>query len=144
MALHRDIYWVGKQWAVTGFGVQAIDQRLTGTFDIEVSRLWDDDLSARTRAFGWVNGADFDRALGLARARFPQPPQKAVSLVESVLELIQQPTPAPAPQPKPSLDTEQHTNGTPVSAELPRTALPMQLRTQGQLARFLPQWRIRR
>ena len=20
MALHRDIYWVGKQWAVTGFG----------------------------------------------------------------------------------------------------------------------------
>ena len=36
MALHRDIYWVGRQWAVTGFGVQAVDQRLKGTFDIEV------------------------------------------------------------------------------------------------------------
>ena len=23
MALHRDIYWVGKQWAVTGYGMQA-------------------------------------------------------------------------------------------------------------------------
>jgi len=23
MALHRDIYWVGRQWAVTGYGIQA-------------------------------------------------------------------------------------------------------------------------
>jgi len=42
MALHRDIYWVGRQWAVTGFGIQAIDQRLKGSFDIEMSRVWDE------------------------------------------------------------------------------------------------------
>jgi hypothetical protein len=27
MALHRDIYWVGRQWAVTGYGIQACDQK---------------------------------------------------------------------------------------------------------------------
>ena len=47
MALHRDIFWVGRQWAVTGFGVQAVDQRLKGAFDIEIARLWDDDLPQR-------------------------------------------------------------------------------------------------
>jgi len=40
MALHRDIYWVGRQWAVTGYGMQAVDQKLQGKFDIEASRLW--------------------------------------------------------------------------------------------------------
>jgi hypothetical protein len=44
MALHRDIYWVGKQWAVTGYGVQACDQKQKSKFDIEVGRLWDDDV----------------------------------------------------------------------------------------------------
>ena len=48
MALHRDIFWIGRQWAVTGHGMQLIDQRLMGAFDIEVARLWDDDLIARS------------------------------------------------------------------------------------------------
>ena len=63
MALHRDIYWVGRQWAVTGFGMQAIDQRLKGNFDIEVAHLWDDDLPERMRALAWLNAEDFDKAL---------------------------------------------------------------------------------
>ena len=37
MALHRDIYWVGRQWAVTGYGMQAVDPKLKGQFDIEAS-----------------------------------------------------------------------------------------------------------
>ena len=44
MALHRDIYWVGKQWAVTGYGLQAVDQKQKGKFDIEASRLWEDGV----------------------------------------------------------------------------------------------------
>ena len=146
MALHRDIYWVGKQWAVTGFGVQAIDQRLTGAFDVEVSRLWDEDLPARMRGFAWLNGEEFDKALGLARARFPQAPQKNASLIDSVLELIQQPASASKPQPMPPpLATRLELNGVPAQAELPQPAVPpLQLRMQGPLARFLPQWRIRR
>ena len=45
MALHRDIYWVGRQWAVTGYGMQAVDPKLKGQFDIEAIRLWEDGLS---------------------------------------------------------------------------------------------------
>lgn len=44
MALHRDIFWVGRQWAVTGAGIQAVDQRLRGVLDIAIARLWDDDF----------------------------------------------------------------------------------------------------
>ena len=76
MALHRDIYWVGRQWAVTGYGMQAVDPRLKGQFDIEASRLWDDGLSESLNAGGWLNGEDFAKALSAARARYPQPPRK--------------------------------------------------------------------
>src|SRR5579871_4656213 len=105
MALHRDIYWVGRQWAVTGFGVQAVDQRLKGAFDIEVAKIWEDDLPRRMRGLSWLNAEDFSKALELARERFPAPPgsKKALPLVESVLELIQpvgaEPPPKPAPAP---------------------------------------------
>jgi hypothetical protein len=88
MALHRDIYWVGRQWAVTGFGVQAVDQRLKGAFDIEIARLWDDDLPQRMRALAWLRADDFEKALTIARSRFPEPPRKSLPLIESVLELI--------------------------------------------------------
>jgi hypothetical protein len=88
MGLHRDIFWVGRQWAVTGFGVQAVDQRLKGAFDIEIARLWDDDLPQRMRALAWLKAEDFENALRVARSRFPEPPRKRLPLVESVLELI--------------------------------------------------------
>src|SRR5262249_17964254 len=106
MALHRDIYWVGRQWAVTGFGVQAVDQRLKGAFDVEATKLWEDDLPQRMRALAWLNAEDFSKALELARARFPEPPRKkGLPLVESVLELIPPPAPeAPKPEtPKPKV-----------------------------------------
>jgi hypothetical protein len=73
MALHRDIYWVGKQWAVTGNGVQACDQKQKSQFDIESSRLWDDDVVERLRANKWLNVDDLEKALSIARQRFPQP-----------------------------------------------------------------------
>jgi hypothetical protein len=75
MALHRDILWIGRQWAVTGHGMQLIDQRLMGAFDIEVARLWDDDLIERLHAKEWLNAADFDKGLAVARTRHPQPPE---------------------------------------------------------------------
>jgi hypothetical protein len=74
MALHRDIYWVGRQWAVTGQGMQAIDQKLQGKFDIDVSRLWEDDLPESLRAEKWFNPEDFSKGLVLARTRYPLPP----------------------------------------------------------------------
>src|SRR5271154_5724211 len=77
MPLHRDIFWVGRQWAVTGYGMQAVDQKQKSKFDIEVSRLWDDDLSENLRAERWFNADDFSKGLSLARARYPEPPRRA-------------------------------------------------------------------
>jgi len=96
MAIHRDIYWVGRQWAVTGAGIQAVDQKRRSAFDIDVTGIWDDSLSERMRAHDWLNGEDFDRALAMARTRFPMPPRKPLPLVESVLELLQPAPKAPS------------------------------------------------
>jgi hypothetical protein len=73
MALHRDIYWIGRQWAVTGYGMQAVDPKLKGQFDIEAIRLWEDGLSESLNAGAWLNAEDFAKALSVARARYPQP-----------------------------------------------------------------------
>ena len=141
MALHRDIFWIGRQWAVTGFGLQAIDQRLKGAFDIQAAQVWADDLAERMQAHAWLNAADFDKALSVARTRFAEPPRKSLPLVDSVLELIQPSAAEPprgavaAPACAPPQD--------PAPSELPPTAVMPALHASGQLARFLPQWRIR-
>jgi hypothetical protein len=129
MALHRDIYWVGKQWAVTGYGIQACDQKKKGQFDIEASRLWEDGVLEGLRAEPWLNREDFDKALAAARKHYPEPPRKAATVVESVSRPpesrpVEPPKPAPQPPksvPQPFLD----------------------LRIDGGSAKFLPLWRIR-
>jgi hypothetical protein len=85
MPLHRDIHWIGRQWAVTGHGMQLIDQKQKGSFDIEVSRLWEEALIEGLRAQQWLNVADFDRGLEVARKRYtdqpraePRPPDEIV------------------------------------------------------------------
>ena len=119
MPLHRDIFWIGRQWAVTGFGIQAVDQRLRGVLDIDIARLWDNDFIATRRAKPGLNVEDFDKALAVARTRYPQAPKPE----------------AVAPPP-------------PRVVELPCAAPPappvLALRLEGRLARFPPQWRIRR
>jgi hypothetical protein len=86
MALHRDIYWIGRQWAVTGFGMQLIDQRHGGKFDIEIARLWDEGLAeADLGAQKWFNPDDFAKGLSVARQRHtkPEAPAQVVSARES-------------------------------------------------------------
>ncbi len=120
MALHRDIYWIGRQWAVTGLGIQAVDQRLRGVLDIEIARLWDDDFVQSRRGKPGLNLADFDQALAVARTRYPRERRATIDLP---LELL-----------------------VAEEAELPAPPVPpaLALRAEGRLARFLPQWRIRR
>ena len=89
MALHRDIFWIGRQWAVTGHGMQLIDQRLEGAFDIEIIRLWDDDLIESLRAKAWLKAEDFDKALAVARTRHPQ--SSSTSLVAPPVPAIDRP-----------------------------------------------------
>ena len=70
MALHRDIYWVGRQWAVTGYGMQACDQKQKGMFDIEVAQAVGRTMCIESlRAKEWLNVEDFDKALAVARER---------------------------------------------------------------------------
>ena len=149
MALHRDIFWVGRQWAVTGFGLQAVDQRLKGAFDVEGTRLWEDDLSQRMRALAWLNADDFNKALDLARGRFPQPPRKSLPLVESVLELIQPVTGEPLRsavsivEAPPILETRPLPS-MPATIEQPLAKpRPLNLHIERASAKFLPSWRVR-
>ena len=99
MALHRDIFWVGKQWAVTGHGVQACNQKQRGQFDIASSQLWDDGVQDAVRSLDWVNKEDFDKAITAARKYYPEPPRKAPAPSPSVSSPTHL---APAPEPQPS------------------------------------------
>ncbi|MGQ0682802.1 hypothetical protein [Bradyrhizobium sp.] len=100
MPLHRDIFWIGRQWAVTGFGMQAINQKHGGEFDIPIERLWDDDLIDILRGQKWFNPDDFDKGLAVARARHPQPQRPAAPL--PVERLLQASAPRAVPQPSAS------------------------------------------
>ena len=82
MALHRDVYWVGKQWAVTGHGVQACNQKQKSQFDIAGARLWDEGVQEAVRAETWVNTDDFEKAIAVARKYYPEPPRKTPAPVE--------------------------------------------------------------
>lgn len=69
MSLHRDIYWLGRQWAVTGYGVQAIDQKRFGQYDVEAARIDKEEVIAALEAFGWFDVEDFREALRQANRR---------------------------------------------------------------------------
>jgi hypothetical protein len=120
MALHRDIYWVGRQWAVTGYGIQACDQKQKGKFDIESARLWDDGVLEAVRALKWLNIEDFDKALSVARKHYPEPPRKAVPPEESLQEIKE----SPIGEPKPAVQR-------------------FNMRIEGWPAKFVRPWRIR-
>ncbi len=109
------------------------------------ARLWEDDLPQRMRALAWINIDDFNKALEVARARFPAPPRKSLPLVESVLELIQ-PAPAePAKTVAPSpTEISLRANDT-APVELSKPNIPrLALRMERASAKFLPQWRVKR
>ena len=65
--LYDPIHWRGRQWAVTGFGLQALD----GKYSIEARRLWEEDdgwgWEDQMGEKEWVDREDFEE--GLRRAR---------------------------------------------------------------------------
>ena len=122
MPLHRDIYWVGRQWAVTGYGIQACDQKRKGQFDIEGWRLWEDGVLDSMRALKWLNAEDFEKAVSVARRYYPQPP--------------------------PNAPPAEHYASTPpkenFSLAPPQAAETFQIPTAVVRAKLVPVWRIRR
>ena len=138
MALHRDIFWIGRQWAVTGHGMQLIDQRLEGAFDIEVIRLWDDDLIESLRGKAWVKAEDFDKGLAVARTRYPQ----SSGAVQPMPVTAQAPVPEPiAPPPQPA-EPQVLESPPPVGIEPPKQQSPdLHMKIDGG-ARFARPWRV--
>ena len=151
MALHRNIYWVGRQWAVTGSGIQACDQKQKGKFDIEAARLWEDGVLESTLALKWLNSEDFEKAVSVARKYYPEPPRQ------------EPPVPPPAP---PEVIVSRLENSVPKNTVakngIPRNGISrhdvageltkpppkpvvrkFDMRIEGSRAKFLPVWRIR-
>ena len=75
MALHRDIFWLGRQWAVTGYGIQAVNKKLDMKFDIEASRLLEENLAEPMLSEPWFDLEDFIEALEVARKRLRETPE---------------------------------------------------------------------
>jgi hypothetical protein len=145
MALHRDIYWVGRQWAVTGYGIQACDQKQKGQFDIEAARLWEDGVQESLRALKWLNAEDFDKAVSAARKYYPEPPRKArppeqpVSQVKDIVPPPKPPRMAAAPD-KPVSPMKDNV----VPPQPPRPVVrKFEMRSNSLRAKFLRVWRIR-
>ena len=162
MALHRDIFWIGRQWAVTGHGMQLIDQRLEGAFDIEVIRLWDDDLIDSLRAKAWLKAEDFDKGLAIARTRHLQPSSAAPpvpataqvpgpepiapSLPAAKMETPKFETPKPERpaevQPSQPAEPQLLESPPPVTVETPKQESPgLQMKIDGG-AKFARPWRV--
>ena len=127
MALHRDIHWVGRQWAVTGHGLQAVDQKLKSKFDIEVSRLWEDGLLESMQSEKWLNIDDFAKGLSMARARYPETPQIVPPLQTNVPTMEHGDPIAP---PKPVIE--------PVKPLAPK----FEMRVESWPAKFIRPWRV--
>jgi hypothetical protein len=139
MALHRDIYWVGRQWAVTGYGIQACDQKQKGQFDIEAARIWEDSVLESMRVLKWLNIEDFNKALSIARARYPEPPRKAAPL--PVAPVVSETDLKETSLQEPGLK-EASPKDVPISEPKPGWQ-KFNMRVEGWPAKFVPQWRIR-
>jgi hypothetical protein len=126
MALHRDIYWIGRQWAVTGFGMQLIDQRHGGKFDIEIALLWDEDVAGDLSTQKWFNPVDFAKGLSVARQRHTKP--AVLAQIDSMPEPL-------------VVETAEIATAAAIEPHLPGTT-GFQLRISGS-AKFLRPWRVR-
>ena len=131
MALHRDIFWVGRQWAVTGYGIQACNQKQKGQFDIEGSRLWEDGVQESLRAEAWLNIGDFEKAIEVARKYYPEPPRKAAPVAPEI-PVLKKANSQPAP------DQERRDDAPTDIAEQ-----KFELRIDSWPAKFVRTWRIR-
>jgi hypothetical protein len=150
MALHRDIFWVGKQWAVTGYGMQAVDQKQKSKFDIEASRVWEDDLLDILSDQRWFNAEDFNAGLVVARAKYPETPARKKAK-ESARVAVAPAKAEPRVAAKAEAKAEPFTGGT-TNATLnvkakaepkKRPVAQFNIRAERWPAKFTRMWRVR-
>jgi hypothetical protein len=136
MVLHRDIFWVGRQWAVTGYGIQACNQKQKGQFDIEGARLWEDSVLESIRAEPWLNVEDFEKALEVARKHYPEPPPPKPAPPEPNIPDLQEPAVKEI--------SSREIPAQEIYAEASKPApLIFELHINGWPAKFVRPWRVR-
>ena len=125
--------------------MQLIDQRLEGAFDIEMIRLWDDDLIESLRDKAWLKADDFEKGLAVARTRFPEGSIPAVAPPVLAIEPV---APPPPPEIEPPAPIELSPSAQPEdvnpqpSIESPQQNLPhLQMKIDGG-AKFARPWRV--
>ena len=68
--LSQPIYWQGRQWSVTAYGIECRD----GTYVIEKERIWENEERygwvMHLRSKEWCDLEDFAEALRIARRRW--------------------------------------------------------------------------
>jgi hypothetical protein len=140
MPLHRDIYWIGRQWAVTGDGLQAVNQKLHASFDIEVARLWDDGILEALCTHAWFDPEDFIRGVEVARARYPLPPGQVAPPPFKYVAPPKEPT-ARAPKVPPPKAEPVPASAEPALKSTPKPAL-FDMRIGRVPAKFTRLWRV--
>jgi hypothetical protein len=160
MPLHREVFWVGRQWAVTGHGTQAVDQKQKSKFDIAIARLWDDDLVEGLSSERWFNLADFNEGLAIARARYPEPPGRPKpqpkpvppremasppkeSAAVAVLKTVPKVEPVRAEAPSPRSRSKARKLQTAAGDTAQSDAAKFAMRVDGGCAKFTTMWRVR-
>jgi hypothetical protein len=139
MALHRDVYWVGKQWAVTGSGIQACNQKQRGKFDIEAASLWEDGVLESVRALKWLNLDDFENAVSVARKYYPEPPRKASAAPDATVPRLRDDGPKDIVNKKAVAKDSIR-----AAKEPPKPAVRyFDVRSKDLRAKFVPVWRVR-
>jgi hypothetical protein len=143
MALHRKIYWVGKQWAVTGSGIQACNQKQRGKFDIEAARLWEDGVLESVRALKWLNPDDFEEAVSVARKYYPEPPRKTPPAPEVTVSGLRDGDSEDIVD-KEVVTVANNNVSIELTKESPKPAVRgFDVRSRDLRAKFVPVWRIR-
>jgi hypothetical protein len=148
MPLHRDIHWIGRQWAVTGHGMQLIDRKQKGLFDIEAARLWDEAVIQGLRAQQWIDVADFEKGLDVARKRGadtsrPQPPETKASAIPVAPSIVPSTPLAEAATPLQATKPVEAAPQNPEAIE-PAKSAPRKFEMQFLgFAKFIRPWRVR-
>lgn len=151
MPLHRDILWIGRQWSVTGLGMQVINQKYNGQFDIPIERLWDDDLPGEVSKEKWFSSDDFLKGLEVARVRHARPSAMPAAPPRTVERQLPSSAvnarPAPAPRLGPSAVEAQPVAAPPAKPDTkaihPKLEpAPLQMRIPAHRARLARMWRV--
>jgi hypothetical protein len=128
--------------------MQLIDRKQKGLFDIEAARLWDEAVIQGLRAQQWIDVADFEKGLDVARKRGadtsrPQPPETKASAIPVAPSIVPSTPLAEAATPLQATKPVEAAPQNPEAIE-PAKSAPRKFEMQFLgFAKFIRPWRVR-